>query len=228
MARNAESGQSAAGGDTDGVDPLGRSGAIAARDGGIRPASSSVAAPIERSLVTVVEDATEGEEEEEEDEEHLIMPTNFSMVDRGVYRSSFPRGKNIGFLRSLGLKSVISLVPEDYPSNLLEFYASNGIKFITHGFDGNKGPFKSIEDHLFIEAIRDVLNPLNRPLLIHCNKGKHRTGCVVGCYRRSQGWSLASALHEYILFSYPKSRLEDQRYIESFDPGAVSLDCDST
>jgi tyrosine-protein phosphatase SIW14 len=165
---------------------------------------------------------------EDEDEEHLVMPANFSMVDKGIYRSSFPRGKNIGFLRSLGLKSVISLVPEDYPHNLLEFYESNGIKFISHGFDGNKGPFKAIEDHLFIEVIRDVLNPLNRPLLIHCNKGKHRTGCVVGCYRRSQGWSLASTLHEYILFSYPKSRLEDQRYIESFDPALISVDCDST
>jgi tyrosine-protein phosphatase SIW14 len=165
---------------------------------------------------------------EEEDDEHLTMPANFSMVDRGIYRSSFPRGKNIGFLRSLGLKSVISLVPEDYPQNLLEFYESSGIRFISHGLDGNKGPFKSIEDHLFIEVIRDVLNPLNHPLLIHCNKGKHRTGCVVGCYRRSLGWSLASALHEYILFSYPKSRLEDQRYIESFDPATLMIDCNST
>lgn len=24
----------------------------------------------------------------------------------------------------------------------------------------------------------------NHPLLIHCNKGKHRTGCLVGCFRK--------------------------------------------
>jgi tyrosine-protein phosphatase SIW14 len=48
----------------------------------------------------------------------LLPPQNFAMVESGVYRSSFPRTKNCSFLRSLNLKTVISLVPEEYPVNM--------------------------------------------------------------------------------------------------------------
>jgi tyrosine-protein phosphatase SIW14 len=154
-------------------------------------------------------------------EEECEMPYNFSLIEKGIYRSSFPRTKNIGFIKRLKLKTVVSLVPEDYPRQLVDFYEKEGIKLVSIGVDGNKGPFKAIGSEMFIEAVSVVLNPSNHPILIHCNKGKHRTGCVVACVRRSKGWSLASALNEYILFSCPKSRLEDQRYIEAFDPTAV-------
>ncbi len=42
--------------------------------------------------------------------EDLISPENFSMVEPGIYRSAFPRTKNLPFLKTLGLKSVIPLV----------------------------------------------------------------------------------------------------------------------
>ena len=61
------------------------------------------------------------------------------------------------------------------------------------------------------------MDPVNQPVLIHCNKGKHRTGSVVGCIRRLQNWSLSAVVNEYIMFAAPKTRLEDQRFIESFD-----------
>lgn len=40
----------------------------------------------------------------------LLAPENFAMVTKGVYRSAFPRSKNLTFLKSLGLKTVIPLV----------------------------------------------------------------------------------------------------------------------
>ena len=42
---------------------------------------------------------------------------------------------------------------------------------------------------------RDDTN--GRPLLIHCTKGTHRTGCVVGCLRKLEEWSLTSIFDEY-------------------------------
>ena len=86
-----------------------------------------------------------------------------------------------------------------------------------HGLDGNKWPFKQIDVKDFQKVIRFILDPNNRPLLVHCNKGKHRTGCVVACLRKVRGWSLSSIFAEYLMFSDPKSRLEDQRFIESFE-----------
>ena len=147
----------------------------------------------------------------------LIPPDNFSMVEPGVYRSSFPRRKNMEFLRSLQIKTVIALIPEDYPTNIIEFYHINGIRLIQHGLDGNKWPFKDIKHEAFSRALVDSLDPENRPVLIHCNKGKHRTGSLIGCLRKLSKWALSPILHEYILFAAPKARIEDQLYIEQFD-----------
>ena len=55
----------------------------------------------------------------------LLAPENFAMVERGVYRSAFPRSRNQSFLESLRLRSMVSLVPEDYPAGLLSFYQSH-------------------------------------------------------------------------------------------------------
>lgn len=155
----------------------------------------------------------------------VSIPSNFAMVEPGLYRSSFPRTKNISFLKQLGIKVVISLVLEDYPEALMQFYEKNEIKLITHGLEGNKGPFKGIDMDEFLLCLRDVLDHDNRPLLIHCNKGKHRTGCIVACVRRVRLWALSSCLHEYLVFSSPKSRLEDQRFIEAFNPAHFLAKC---
>jgi tyrosine-protein phosphatase SIW14 len=120
-------------------------------------------------------------------EKTFLPMANFAMVEQGVYRSAFPRTKNISFLKRLKLKAVVSLVPEDYPPAMLKYYDDNGIKLLSHGLEGNKWPFQDIDDEDLLATIRDVLKEENRPLLIHCNKGKHRTGTVVGCLRKCRG-----------------------------------------
>ena len=61
------------------------------------------------------------------------------------------------------------------------------------------------------------LDRRNHPILIHCNKGKHRTGCLVGVLRRLQHWSFAAIFDEYRRYSNPKSRTMDMHCIELFD-----------
>ena len=78
--------------------------------------------------------------------EDLLAPENFAMVETGVYRSAFPRSKNIPFLRSLRLRAVVALIPEDYPVHMTDFYEQCGVKLISHGLDGNKWPFKEIDE----------------------------------------------------------------------------------
>lgn len=146
----------------------------------------------------------------------LLPPENFSMVDKGIYRSSFPRTKNIDFLRKLKLKNVCALIPEDYPTAMLDFYKQCNTNLFHCGLTGNKWPHGEIDNASMMMALKYILDPHNHPILIHCNKGKHRTGSLVGCYRAVSGWSLSSIMHEYIVFATPKARLEDQIFIESF------------
>lgn len=57
-------------------------------------------------------------------------------------------------------------------------------------------------------------------MLIHCQKGNHRTGVVVGCLRRSMHWSLTTTYAEYRRYTGPNVRVLDMQYIEQFDPVA--------
>lgn len=74
------------------------------------------------------------------DELNLIPPLNFAMVDNGIFRSGFPDVSNFSFLKTLGLRSIISLCPEAYPENNMQFLKSNGIKLVQFGIKGYKCP----------------------------------------------------------------------------------------
>ncbi|KAG1363446.1 putative Tyrosine-protein phosphatase DSP3 [Cocos nucifera] len=68
-----------------------------------------------------------------------------------------------------------------------------------------------------MEALRVLLDIRNHPVLIHCKRGKHRTGCLVGCFRKLQNWCLPSVFEEYMRFAAAKARVSDLRFIEMFD-----------
>lgn len=46
---------------------------------------------------------------------------------------------------------------------------------------------------------------------------QHRTGCLVGCFRKLQTWCLSSVFEEYKRFAGVKWRANDLRFIESFE-----------
>ncbi|KAJ8636089.1 hypothetical protein MRB53_010356 [Persea americana] len=151
----------------------------------------------------------------------FIPPLNFSMVDTGVFRSGFPNVSNFSFLETLGLRSILYLCPEPYPEPNLEFLKSNGIRLFEFGIEGYKEPFVNIPEDTVREALKVVLDVRNHPILIHCKRGKHRTGCVVGCLRKLQRWCLSSVFDEYQRFAAAKARISDQRFMELFDVSSL-------
>ncbi|KAM9890402.1 hypothetical protein OXX79_011454 [Metschnikowia pulcherrima] len=153
--------------------------------------------------------------------ETVTPPENFAPVVNKIYRSSFPQTQNFGFLKKLRLKSVLCLIPEEYPQAQSEFFEKEGIRLFQLGMSGNKEPFVKISSELITKAIKIVINPENQPILIHCNRGKHRTGCLVGVLRRLQGWSLTIIFDEYRKFAAPKERPMDQQFIELYDETSI-------
>ncbi|GAA6062998.1 hypothetical protein JCM10212_004980 [Sporobolomyces blumeae] len=152
------------------------------------------------------------------DDGAVIVTDNFAVVAEGVYRSSFPRTKNFEFLKTLGLKTVLTLVQEEYPEENLTFLREQGISFYQFSLPANKDPFVRIPDEKIVGAMEVLLDKRNHPLLVHCNKGKHRTGCLIGCLRRVLAWERDKISEEYVKYSHPKSRDMDIRFIEGF-PG---------
>ncbi|KAF3783647.1 putative tyrosine-protein phosphatase [Nymphaea thermarum] len=154
-------------------------------------------------------------------EEKLVPPLNFAMVDHGVFRSGFPDTANFSFLETLGLRSILYLCPEPYPEANAAFLKAHGIRLFQFGIEGTKEPFVNIPEDTVREALKVVLDVRNHPILIHCKRGKHRTGCVVGCLRKLQRWCLSSIFDEYQRFAAAKARLSDQMFMELFDVSSL-------
>uniref|UniRef100_A0A7S0HUV5 diphosphoinositol-polyphosphate diphosphatase n=1 Tax=Hanusia phi TaxID=3032 RepID=A0A7S0HUV5_9CRYP len=149
----------------------------------------------------------------------LIPPLNFGRVCRGVYRSGFPGKKNFAFLKKLALHSVLNLSEHEYSLETETFFRQNNITWTRLVLQGNKEPLLSSDESVLSEALAKVLEATaDRPLLIHCTKGTHRTGCVVGCLRKLDQWSLTSIFEEYRRYAGTKVHVLDQQFIEFFNP----------
>ncbi|KAK7344109.1 hypothetical protein VNO77_13392 [Canavalia gladiata] len=153
----------------------------------------------------------------EEEDQVMVAPTNFSMVEEGIYRSSFPQPSNFAFLKTLNLRSIIYLCPEPYSQQNLEFLRSHNIRLFQFGIEGKTDLSVSAVKDTILEAVKVLIDVRNHPVLIHCNRGKHRTGCIVGCLRKLQNWCLSSVFEEYERFAGAKSRITDLRFLETFN-----------
>ncbi|KAJ2715809.1 tyrosine-protein phosphatase siw14, partial [Coemansia spiralis] len=110
--------------------------------------------------------------------EDMNPPENFAMVCPYIYRSGMPKKRNFAYLQKLRLKSVVTLILEEYPAMNQRFLDQNGIKLFQFGVAGNKEPFADIPEDIMCQALLTLMDRRNHPVLIHCNKGKHRTGCL--------------------------------------------------
>jgi len=146
-----------------------------------------------------------------------IPPDNFALVSGKVYRSSFPCVENFGYLKKLGLKTILTLVPEPYPEPNAQFLKENRITHYQIGMPGKDDSTAFVPDDKITAALRIVLDRRNHPILIHCNKGKHRTGCVVGCLRKFQAWPMPLVIDEYRRYAGAKSRENDQNKIAAYN-----------
>lgn len=151
----------------------------------------------------------------------LFPPSNYGAVVPGaVYRSSYPQEKNFEFLESLKLKTIITLVPEEIPTQYRDFMSRVGIQHFQVHINANKGAVR-VQSCDINRALNILLDRSNHPVLIHCNKGKHRTGCLVATLRRLQGTDIEAVRHEYHTYADPKARFWDEVFFEQFDLNTV-------
>jgi protein tyrosine/serine phosphatase len=148
-------------------------------------------------------------------------PANFQIIAPGLYRSSYPQHVHFEHLADLELKTIITLVPENLPVEYANFISTNGIAHHQIHVLANKDENVFTDVDTINKVLELLLEPANYPLLIHCNKGKHRTGCMTACFRKVTGWPIEDCLEEYTKYSTPKSRDLDKEFIKRYDPSAL-------
>ncbi|KAI5952240.1 OCA1 [Candida jiufengensis] len=169
----------------------------------------------------------------------IIPPLNFCPVEKQLYRSGQPSIINQSFLNQLNLKTIIWLASEEPNDEFLDYCIDKQINIEYVGmlneyeFDQsnnqsvvpNINPWDSLNEPTIKKALEIILNKSNYPMLVCCGMGRHRTGTIVGCLRRLQGWNLASVSEEYRRFTGSRGgRILVELLIEGFDISSVNID----
>jgi tyrosine-protein phosphatase OCA1 len=154
----------------------------------------------------------------------FIPPQNFGMVETDLFRSGQPNELNFPFIEKLHLRTVINLAPDELPPALLTWLEEQRVELVHLGEDvGKRSPWKPVSEEMVLEGLHVLLNPSSFPVLVMCNFGRHRTGTIIGCLRKLQGWSLSSILEEYRRHAGSKFRQLNEQFIELFDTDLVPL-----
>ncbi|KAN0061335.1 tyrosine-protein phosphatase required for protection against superoxide stress (By similarity) [Thecaphora frezii] len=151
----------------------------------------------------------------------LVPPPNYGMVEDNFYRSGQPDQLNFPFLEKLGLKSVIWLAPEEPEPGFLDFCVDQNIQLHHLGVLYSTNSWDPITEEVVLQALHLLVQPATYPVLVMCNLGRHRTGTVIGCFRKLQRWNLSAILEEYRRYAGPKVRVMNEQFIELFDEELV-------
>ncbi|KAG9200135.1 hypothetical protein G6514_007613 [Epicoccum nigrum] len=150
-----------------------------------------------------------------------IPPLNYGAVVPGsIYRCSYPEPENYEFIKDLKIKSILTLVPEKIADEYQSFMDSAGIQHFQVHIRANKGEVR-VEPCEMQRALRLIMDRTNHPIMIHCNKGKHRTGCTIACFRRICGLDMETIREEYHTYAGKKARFLDEVFFENFDLNLV-------
>ncbi|KAJ4333818.1 tyrosine-protein phosphatase siw14 [Didymella glomerata] len=150
-----------------------------------------------------------------------IPPLNYgAVVPNSIYRCSYPHPENYEFIKDLKIKSILTLVPEPIAPEYQSFMDEAGIQHFRVHIRANKGTVR-IDSCEMQRALRLVMDRTNHPIMIHCNKGKHRTGCTIACFRRICGLDMEAIREEYHTYAGKKARFLDEVFFENFDLNLV-------
>lgn len=156
----------------------------------------------------------------------VVPPINFAPVETHFFRCGQPAPINFAFLQELNLRTIIWLAVEDPCEAMISFaddyrIAMHHLGLLTEG----SNPWDHLTESSIVKALNIILDKSAHPLLVCCGMGRHRSGTVVGCVRRLQGWSLVSISEEYSRFAGPRGgRVLLEIHIEAFDMSTISFD----
>ncbi|GAA5943393.1 hypothetical protein JCM3775_005919 [Rhodotorula graminis] len=134
----------------------------------------------------------------------LYPPINFSMILPGVYRSGHPHKANFDFLDSLHLRSIMYLSPDVYRHDTHSWAQERGLKIFHLPIEVSKDPTIEVDEALVKEALENILDSRNLPILMHDNKGRHVPSILSALLRLASDWTLEAAYGEYRVFLPPE------------------------
>ncbi|PLW18927.1 hypothetical protein PCANC_11577 [Puccinia coronata f. sp. avenae] len=146
----------------------------------------------------------------------LVPPPNFGFIEASLFRAGEPAELSLNFIQRLNLHSLLWLAPHPPSLKFQEFLLLNSIHFHDLGIQ-HAASLDAVTEEAVTHALQLILNPSIYPLMIMCGGGSHRTGTVVGCLRKLQGWNLASIFEEYRRYAGAQHHIMNEQFIEFYN-----------
>lgn len=110
---------------------------------------------------------------------------NFGLVSRDVWRGGEPSAQGLQTLAALGVKTVIDLRESDESADI-----PPGVRYV-------RLPVSAWHaDEVNTDRVLAAISASPKPVFIHCQQGRDRTGLAIAAYRLSTGMSAADACQE--------------------------------
>jgi len=145
----------------------------------------------------------------------------FAEIEPGLTRGGQPTAVGLEFLRERGYRTVISFRRNSPERRAVE---GMGIRYVEipmrAGLFGAAPPTR--EDVAgFLEVASDSSQ---RPVFIHCRRGKDRTGAMAAIYRiEACGWRNEDALREMLSFGFDRRYRKLMNYVRAYTRGTVGV-----
>lgn len=138
---------------------------------------------------------------------------NFAKVSATLYRGSQPDLQGLQQLKDFGIRSVINLrMTNDMWKPEPAAVAAHSMVYTNLPLN----PLSAPTDEQ-VTSILAAISTLPKPVFVHCQYGRDRTGTIIACYRiREEKWSNAIALREAELRGLSSLETGMRRFIMLF------------
>jgi len=123
---------------------------------------------------------------------------NFGKISDTYYRGAQPEATDYADLAALGIHTVIDLTRDgrDDEQGLVQ---RSGMQFYRIPLTTTDRPSAAA----IAQFLTLVSDPVNQPVYVHCQGGRHRTGVMTAVYRMTRdGWSADRAYQEMKQFNF--------------------------
>ncbi|WFD04441.1 hypothetical protein MOBT1_003151 [Malassezia obtusa] len=140
-----------------------------------------------------------GETESETSSGEVARITTFSEC---LYRGAYPKQRNLPFLETLHLRTIVSLTPKPLDSDAAlaswarEQNGGSGVRLVHVRTEKPKEESGGLTREGAARAMLELLNRENLPLYVHCLDGVETTSTLIACLRKIQAWNDTSLRDE--------------------------------
>ena len=138
---------------------------------------------------------------------------NFGRVNDSLYRGAQPDQKGMRQLQTLGVRSVINLRMTN------DVWSGEQAAAQAYAMAYTNIPLPALEPPTDAQVVTVLaaISTMPKPVFIHCQYGRDRTGTIIACYRiQTDHWTNSSALEEAEAYGISPFEVGMRKYIRHF------------